>query len=911
MKKVVNFFKKQNIYVLFSICFFLFLLIGLLPLEISNGSFLFGGFYRDGFKQHLVFMNKYVSEIKDAFSSGVFPQFSFQQGLGEDFVYAYTYYGLFDPLNFIAYLLPIKYIDVSYSIIIHLKLYLTGFVLIYVLKRMKIEKNFSLLISSLFYVTSSLIFFTAVRHPIFMTPFILLPLIILGCHKIYNKEGPGLLIVCGLISFISHYYMTFYILFAIELYAVIILIINSKKYNFKTAFKDFFLVNLAFGIGILSASFVLLTQINAVLECGRIASKGLASIDMKHFSNTILSFFIPISGGRYTQSVGSIIALFLIALYLPKNYKKPESIFFIIVSICLFIYPIGYLLNMGSYVNNRYSFIRGFFIAYIIAQVFDKWDTFEKKDVLFAAKFIACALLFYFVSLILYLSESLPIGWYVVIALILIVAAFISIYKLIFVKLHHPFFEKTLNKKTFSILMFVSIFINVISIVIGYVPDTTKANAYQNLNKPSDYGAIYKDKDFFRVSESLYYEKFTNMSNDNIINGYNSTYSYNTMTNKNAMKVFDYFNVLNLNKTVGYNNFDNRAYLNNINSVKYIMIRENEKVSIPFGFSLCDTISLKKLNDYGVKNTTSNNDEYENVYIYKNDYFLNFGYVYHEYSLKKELKDLNLLSVESSLFDSVILEKDVNMNKNDNISALTYRAANFTNFTNLVKNFEKYKVTSDWGTISFEIPTITNSEVILYIKNINNLEDKSFQTIYETKSHRSYNQNYNYGSMFYTENSEHIVNLGYYEDETNLIVDISLPKGTYSIEDIGYYIRRLNKTDISEKTLAFNEESLTNLTFSNNQFSGNISLKDDGVLFVSIPHHKGFKAYANNQEVEILKANIGYMGIYLEKGDYDIKFVYETPGLKTGKYISIVFASLGTLWIILNKVYKNKKQKLS
>lgn len=112
-----------------------------------------------------------------------------------------------------------------------------------------------------------------------------------------------------------------------------------------------------------------------------------------------------------------------------------------------------------------------------------------------------------------------------------------------------------------------------------------------------------------------------------------------------------------------------------------------------------------------------------------------------------------------------------------------------------------------------------------------------------------------------------------------------------------------------------NEYTASSFTVSKDGFVSTISLKKDNYVFFSVPYEKGWTAEVNNQKAEIIKANIGFIAIKCSKGENIIRFRYETPGLKTGLMISLVFACIFTMYFMymvlkkrLSNIHKNAKE---
>lgn len=136
------------------------------------------------------------------------------------------------------------------------------------------------------------------------------------------------------------------------------------------------------------------------------------------------------------------------------------------------------------------------------------------------------------------------------------------------------------------------------------------------------------------------------------------------------------------------------------------------------------------------------------------------------------------------------------------------------------------------------------------------------------------------------------------------VFDISfLPDKRYSLSDVGLYIRDTSGDDKARKELE--KYSLKEIEIRQDDWiEGKLDLDEDRILFLSIPYSRGWSAYVNGEEREILKADIGFSAVPLEAGQYEIKLVYWTPGLRAGAVISgIALVGFGC-W----GIYEGKKK---
>ena len=112
--------------------------------------------------------------------------------------------------------------------------------------------------------------------------------------------------------------------------------------------------------------------------------------------------------------------------------------------------------------------------------------------------------------------------------------------------------------------------------------------------------------------------------------------------------------------------------------------------------------------------------------------------------------------------------------------------------------------------------------------------------------------------------------------------------------------------DLKNWTDKLKEDTLKIKEFSPNSIKGEISLKSSKILFLAIPHDKGWSATVDGKQAIIEKVDAGLMGILLEKGNHKIELKFEPPYVKEGTYISI-FSLL--LWGVSIFFFNNRKKK--
>ena len=99
--------------------------------------------------------------------------------------------------------------------------------------------------------------------------------------------------------------------------------------------------------------------------------------------------------------------------------------------------------------------------------------------------------------------------------------------------------------------------------------------------------------------------------------------------------------------------------------------------------------------------------------------------------------------------------------------------------------------------------------------------------------------------------------------------------------------------------------------FLPDNIKGEINLNASKVLFLAIPHDKGWSATVDGKETIIEKVDAGLMGILLEKGNHKIALKFEPPYVREGTYISIFSLLLWGVGIFFFNARKKKALETS
>ncbi len=172
---------------------------------------------------------------------------------------------------------------------------------------------------------------------------------------------------------------------------------------------------------------------------------------------------------------------------------------------------------------------------------------------------------------------------------------------------------------------------------------------------------------------------------------------------------------------------------------------------------------------------------------------------------------------------------------------------------------------------------------------------KGFSYLCEKKGYYIYS-NDNYIPMGFT--YDHYITRNEYrslseEDREKILVSAivlkvnQVPRYSSSLEHIEDIDSYLGYDDIEYQARLRNDSSSYYFKFDSKGFTSKIDLKKDNLVFFSVPYESGWKAYVNGKETAIEKVDDGFMAVFAKKGNNEIVFTYETPGLKMGALISI------------------------
>ncbi len=369
--------KTKKVVIQYSLLFIAVALVVFFPLILQRKSFVTFGDNYNQFLPTLIYLKQYYSTL----FSGNGYAFDPVIGFGEDVIGALSYYGFGDILLFPIFLVSESQIIYAYTIIVILKMWLSGITFIIYCRHKGIKKNM-LIAAGIAYAFSFYMLQNGLCIFGFLTAPVYFPLMIMGIDKIYEgksgKWGLLLAIVVGIQALNGFYFLYDDILGCLE-YGVLLLI--YKPQSVRNIVRRVTYIILSFCGGVLLASPVLFRAVSYYFqskrtgETGNIISKLLQLPSLDDILLRIKNMFYP-SYGLYEYGFGLSILCLVVFIWLlisVKNKKYNRYLVVFILAIFAYFFPaVGIVMNGFSYNTSRWFYIMFFALIYITVRMIPK-----------------------------------------------------------------------------------------------------------------------------------------------------------------------------------------------------------------------------------------------------------------------------------------------------------------------------------------------------------------------------------------------------------------------------------------------------------------------------------------------------------------------------------------------------------
>lgn len=887
----------------------------------------------DGINQHFSILYDFNEMIRNFIKdpSAGFPEWSWNIAYGSDVIGAYSYYVIGDLFSYLSLLFPLNKLEFAYNLLIVLRLYCTGLAFIYYSKRMRFS-NYGSILGSIAYAFSGFILMSAIRHPYFINPLIILPIVFICIENILENKKKYLFSIIVAVSMISNFYFSYMIAIISIIYAFLryIEIGKIRGVKFRKYFGSLFIY---FSIGILISCIILLPTLYSIVTSSRISSdNSQGTILLYPIGYYINLLYSSISSGSYafwTVLTLPILTFILLPIFI-KMRKRYKTYFYmtIIFSIMILIPFFGSMMNGFSSISNRWTFVFAFLSSVIIAVGFDNLKEISKKYI-----YITIFILLSFVGLgvlnILFKKVSNNV----------FPSIFLGIITVIFIFYYMKLLKNNISKsnRTTFIILLTLLSLNII--FNNYYRYSTSGNNYikEFLSRGkafSYYGDAFngaenyikeKDKTFYRIGKADNISRDKTRNNSFVLN-YNGIDSFLSINNGYLAEFSRSLNNRAFTPNSPIINFDNRPIVSNIMGVKYYVSRKDKDPRFD--------LSIKKIYDKG------------KFSIYEKEDVLPFGYVYSNILDKDVFEDLNGLEKEESLVNTASVDSKYLKSNIDDVPTSNLESISFDTGNSTAKIIDKKIIVTEpnqkvilninpnetkAGNLFVNIKNLQYTKLPKGLKtqkevdkfNSGNFKDKikfiikgfceinkgdSFRI---NASYRNMNKNFNKPDMLdasgYFEMDDLIYNLGYYKDikSGDSIVLTFNKAGEYSYESLDVINLPIEKYNNQFEKLRENDFKISSI--NDDKITGRINSAIDGVLTFQMPYSKGWKVKIDGEKVKAFPVNEAFLGVNLKAGSHYVELVYKTPFLRLGMIFSVIGIVLLISIIIVQKKSSKKK----
>lgn len=852
----------------------------------------------DGLDQHyplMIYVGQLVRGAVRGLLHGDFPLrlYDINSDFGDDIIGLLNGLGWTDPLALLAAFVPLRYSEHLYAFLCFFRLYLAGLSFSYLCACFGKRKLYTL-IGSIVYVFSGYGYASAIRHPYFVNPMIILPLLIVGTEKVLRKQRPYLFTAAVLYGVLCGYYHLYMMTLMALIYAVVRFFSLYKKDRGREFLRALGRGSGAYALGIGLPAVVLVPAVAEFLNCARVGTTNYAAptYDLGYFRDRILRMFAPTpnaTGLPYPSFAA--LALFALGVMFASRKNRPLKQLTVIALLSFYIDLGNLAMNGFQYPSQRWTFGLALVIAYVVVEYLPELMHLRPRLRLLCVVDAALYILLAYSSPQARALRFSTVGAALVLVTVLVLAFAAG-----------PGGKGTAaqQKRTAArrgelraLVCLVLVIGNVC--VDGYYKAAPAHGDLVSYYSPfgSAYGRLlasperalapYLQGDLQGRADGSTFTRRTSL-----LFGFPGMLGYSAVMNKNAVEFWDQLESTELDNAFSILSSGQRTIVNTLLSEKYHVEPSSDTARLPYGYTL-----LAQTGAYG---------------IYENSYALPWGYTYENTITYDELAQLNGLEKQQAMLQAVALE---------DAGAGAPAATVTLDSTALPYQMEcdgctwedgVLKVSKKGGTIKlrFAMPAAVEGYLRLCGFSINGSGQKAFYVTADAGCGPQRVYAVSDTSEYYSGREEYLFNLGYSAQARGELAVTFDAKGTYRLEGIELYA--LPMDDYPARVEALRAEPLENIEWGADRLSGTVDLSKDKILCVSVPYSAGWTAAVDGEKVEILRGNYMFMCLPLSAGHHDIVFRYRPPGRGPGAVLTLCSAGI-VAWMLLRDRKRQKPRR--
>ena len=875
----------------------------------------------DGLSQYILqlrYMGQWLRQTVRDFLRGDFMlrSYDFTLGMGEDISSIVR----FHPLDYLSVFVPASGTEALYAFLIFLRLYLAGIAFSLYMFYWKCP-GIRTLIGSIVYLYCGYVFELGIVHPIYISPMIVMPLLLLGAEYMMDperKRGFVLFSVMVYLGFTSNYYFMYINSVALLIYVLVRFGMLYHSQRVKNFFLLFIRMVSAYMVGLMLSAITLLPTLKRYFGSYRsqsMAQSGslLVYSDVRRYFAWFINLISPLeASGNGTHLNFAVIVLPCITVLVLSGRRQWKGMKkFLLVNLIFLLLPLGgYIMAVMHTENNRWVYLISLTAAACVsfaAGEFRHLSGLQKKGL------IAVALLFDAGALVLTVLYGFDV-YHILAAAELTVSTVL----LLMVQGKDPEhgFASGLTRSMAAVLC-----ITVVSTMLnGYFTfgkqfgDLTRyyaqrgtTQSYYSRSKYANYnrvgsgiggeeeGAPREWTDgFYRVDG---YWKASDEDNASIQLAYPGVQIYNSVLNASQIShLLDTENI-GLTTMLHIHSLDGRTVQETLAGVKYYQTPKKYRDQVPYGFD-GEAWSGKKM------------------VIFENDSPAAFGFTTDTVISESDYQALPAAAREEVMLTAAVADDDA-------AEVLTGEGAlKQTDGTAETAGIETEEIPLPSGTEEIErtesgyrvrkknesvsvtyqrkagcdmlvelvglIPDGMGTGVIVDAEGIS----KKVTLLSDQQTYTLLRENY-------------LVSLGYAaEDAEDTLTLTFRDKGAYDLDAIR--VTAVPRASYRQQVEELSRCSLKDVQFGKSTVTGTAVTDQPRLMVFQIPWSSGWSLQVNGEEAELIRADQCYMGTLLKSGESEIRLTYETPGAKTGRLLTLAGLLLLASGIILRRKLRNR-----
>ncbi len=771
--------------------------------------------------------------------------YTWQSGMGTNFLVMIGYYAM-SPLNLLSIFVPAAFLREFMLFATIFKISLAGSTFAIYIRALYGRNDISILIFGLFYAFSG--FLMGYYWDImWLDAVALLPLVILGLHRLMDTGKWYLFTITLAITLISNFYTAYFVCIFVAFYFFVLFSQKSQGKNFKDFVIQIAKVGAASIVGIGLSAVTLLPIVYGMSRAYGLKSGNPTTLTTYHaiidILNNLLANIKPtIVDGLPNIQSGMLPLLFCLIYFVTKSIPMRNRISngilmgFLILSMNLNILNFFWHgFHFPNQVPFRFSFLLSFMLITVAYEAFSHLKEIEPKTIqTFAFGFIVYLL----ISEKLY-KETFDFKVFYV--------------SILYIALYTVVLMAWLNKRiTSSLFMIFLLCLGLTEYGLSAFKATDTAGNSGRADYPTQNTAVQKALSDLRNLDSSFYR--TEMyplysANDPILYQYPGITQFSSTANS---KINYFLKDFGVSADPGSNSvkyLPTPPAVSGMLNIKYMLSKHN---GIPLPNAAYTEVG-----------------KYDGLTLLKHNYPMPMGIVAENAIEAFDISNDNPFLVQTSYIKEV-LGKDISIYQPISLTSETYTNIERTNLEQDIRYNYRNINASQVGraTIGFVAP------------------DSGQYYAYMLNGSKEVTLTVNGNSRVYETPRGVLMDLGHLEVNSPINFDFEL-----AAQSTGFFDIALVKLDVSNYESVYNElisNRLDVASHDDTKIEGLVTTSKPGQLILSIPFDPGWKAELNGMDVQPTPLKDGLMMIPVSAGTHMLKLRFVPQGFTTGLIIMVI-----------------------